>query len=155
MCLRSPKPPPSPMSRRTPVRAICNWMRVMSKPSTPHSRPDARGRSRRCDRSAEFDQGARGRPRERARRRGAGGVRVVDARADAESRERMRASFGRGDLRTWAYDDAYARAAADPQAILAGARSIVCIAVPYATAEPARPPLHGRVSNYAWSPDYH
>jgi epoxyqueuosine reductase len=90
-----------------------------------------------------------------ARALGAGDVRVVDAREDEESRERMRASFERGDLGTWAYDDAYARAAADPQAILAGARSVVCIAVPYATAEPARPPLHGRVSNYAWSSDYH
>jgi epoxyqueuosine reductase len=92
---------------------------------------------------------------ERARALGAGDVRVVDARADGESRERMRASFARGDLQTWGYDDAYARAAADPQAVLAGARSIVCIAVPYATAQPSRPPLHGRVSNYAWSADYH
>ncbi len=91
----------------------------------------------------------------RARELGAGDVRIVDARADDESRERMRASFERGDLRTWCYDDAYARAAADPQAILAGARSIVCIAVPYATGEPSRPPLRGRVSNYAWSSDYH
>ena len=92
---------------------------------------------------------------ERARALGAGDVRVVDARADDESRERMRASFGRGDLRTWGYDETYARAASDPQTILEGARSIVCIAVPYATAAPSRPPLHGRVSNYAWSPDYH
>ena len=91
----------------------------------------------------------------RARELGAGDVRVVDARADDESRERMRASFERGDLDTWRYDEAYARAAADPQAILAGARSIVCIAVPYATTPPARAPLRGRVSNYAWSPDYH
>jgi epoxyqueuosine reductase len=92
---------------------------------------------------------------ERARALGAGDVRVVDAREDEQSRDRMRESFERGDLRTWGYDDAYARAAADPQRILAGARSIICIAVPYATQEPARPPLHGRVSNYAWSRDYH
>ena len=91
----------------------------------------------------------------RAQALGAGDVRVAEARADDESRERMRASFERGDLQTWGYDEGYARAAADPQTILAGARSIVCIAVPYATAAPARPPLHGRVSNYAWSADYH
>jgi epoxyqueuosine reductase len=92
---------------------------------------------------------------QRARALGAGDVRVVDAREDPESRERMRASFDRGDLRTWGYDAEYARAAADPQVILAGARSIICIAVPYATPSPVRPPLHGRVSNYAWSSDYH
>ena len=92
---------------------------------------------------------------ERARALGAGDVRVVDAREDLQSRERMRASFDRGDLETWGYDEAYARTAADPQTILAGARSVICIAVPYATEPPAPPPLHGRVSNYAWSADYH
>jgi epoxyqueuosine reductase len=92
---------------------------------------------------------------ERARALGAGDVRVVDARADEQSRERMRASFERGDLATWGYTDTYARTAADPSAVLAGARSVVCIAVPYATPQAPRPPLHGRVSNYAWSLDYH
>ncbi len=92
---------------------------------------------------------------ERARALGAGDVRVVDARVDVESRERMRAAFERGDFTTWGYDESYARAAADPRAVLAGARSIVCIAVPYATPPPRRSPLQGRVSNYAWSLDYH
>ncbi len=92
---------------------------------------------------------------ERARALGAGDVRVVDAREDEQSRERMRASFERGDLASWGYDAAYARAAADPNAVLAGARSIVCVAVPYATPPAQPPPLHGRVSNYAWSLDYH
>jgi epoxyqueuosine reductase len=92
---------------------------------------------------------------ERARALGAGDVRVVDASPDEQSRERMRAAFARGDFDTWGYGDGYARAAADPRAILAGARSIVCVAVPYATPAPQRPPLHGRVSNYAWSDDYH
>jgi len=92
---------------------------------------------------------------ERARALGAGDVRVVAAHEDAQSRERMRLAFARGDHATWGYDDGYARTAADPQAILAGARSIVCVAVPYATAPRERPPLHGRVSNYAWSLDYH
>ncbi len=92
---------------------------------------------------------------ERARALGAGDVRVVDARPDDQSRERMRAAFARGDFVTWGYDDGYARTAADPGAVLRGARSIVCIAVPYATPQTPRPPLHGRVSNYAWSLDYH
>jgi epoxyqueuosine reductase len=92
---------------------------------------------------------------ERARALGAGDVRVVAAREDAQSRERMQASFARGDLATWGYDDAYAHKAASPEQALAGARSVICIAVPYATPEPARPPMHGRVSNYAWSEDYH
>ncbi|HTU70621.1 MAG TPA: tRNA epoxyqueuosine(34) reductase QueG [Candidatus Baltobacteraceae bacterium] len=92
---------------------------------------------------------------ERAKAMGAGEVRVVDARDDAETRERMRAAFERGDFVTWGYGDDYARTAASPQHVLAGARSIVCIAIPYATPAPARPPLHGRVSNYAWSLDYH
>lgn len=92
---------------------------------------------------------------ERARELGAGDVRVVDAKSDAQSRERMREAFARGDFATWGYDDGYARTAADPQAVLAGAQSLVCVAVPYATPAPQRRPLHGRVSNYAWSSDYH
>jgi epoxyqueuosine reductase len=91
----------------------------------------------------------------RAAELGAADLRVVAAFADAESRERMHASFARGDLATWGYDAAYAQTAADPSAVLPGARSIVCIAVPYATAPPERAPLSGRVSNYAWSDDYH
>jgi epoxyqueuosine reductase len=86
---------------------------------------------------------------------GAGDVRVTAAFDDPESRERMRASFERGDLATWQFDDEYARRAADPQELLAGARSVICIAVPYSTAAPKRGALLGRVSNYAWSPDYH
>jgi epoxyqueuosine reductase len=90
-----------------------------------------------------------------AREHGAGDVRVTAAFDDSESRERMRASFARGDLQTWGFDDTYARQATDPQELLEGARSVICIAVPYATPAPEREPLHGRVSNYAWSPDYH
>lgn len=86
---------------------------------------------------------------------GAGSVRVAQAAPDPQTRQRMRASFRRGDVRTWGYDDAYARSAADPGSVLAGARSVVCLAFPYATAGPQALPLHGRVSNYAWSRDYH
>lgn len=90
-----------------------------------------------------------------ARARGAGDVRVVSAAPDAQSRERMTASFERGDFATWRYDRAYAETANDPSAILPGARSVICIAVPYAASAPRRGPLHGRVSSYAWSSDYH
>lgn len=87
---------------------------------------------------------------------GAAAVRVCDASADTTTQARLQASFRRGDLTTWRYDDAYARNAADPATLLPEARSVVCIAVPYATS-PAHgvAPLQGRVSNYAWSADYH
>jgi epoxyqueuosine reductase len=92
---------------------------------------------------------------ESARALGAGDVRVTTAFDDPESRERMRAAFERGDFATWGFDDAYAGRAADPQELLPGARSVICIAVPYATPAPAAGTLRGRVSNYAWSRDYH
>ncbi|HEY3675443.1 MAG TPA: tRNA epoxyqueuosine(34) reductase QueG [Candidatus Tumulicola sp.] len=91
-----------------------------------------------------------------ARRAGADSVRVTTAEPDAPADRRMRESFARGDLQTWGYDDAYARQATDPERALAGARSVVCCAFAYATPTPAeRTPLLGRVSNYAWSTDYH
>lgn len=86
---------------------------------------------------------------------GASAVRIAAADADPLTRERMRASFARGDHATWPYDDAYAEAASDPRTLLAGARSVVCIAVPYATSPPPERRGHGRVSAYAWSNDYH
>ena len=91
-----------------------------------------------------------------AREAGASAVRVTAAEADAAAAFRMRESFARGDLQTWGYDDAYARRANDPEQALAGARSVVCCAFAYATPAPTdRAPLLGRVSNYAWSSDYH
>ena len=86
---------------------------------------------------------------------GARTVRIADAGADAETRARMRAAFARGDLATWSYGDAYAGAASDPGTLLPGARSVLCVAVPYATAVPAERRGRGRVSAYAWSRDYH
>jgi epoxyqueuosine reductase len=87
---------------------------------------------------------------------GAGAVRVAPARTDAESRRRLEAAFERGDFSTWPYDAEYARRACDPSTLLGGARSVVCVALPYATpALESTPPLRGRVSNYAWSVDYH
>jgi epoxyqueuosine reductase len=87
---------------------------------------------------------------------GAGAVRVTSARTDAESRHRMEAAFERGDFACWAFDRDYARRATDPSALRAGARSVICVALPYATPGPADAgPLRGRVSNYAWSADYH
>lgn len=91
-----------------------------------------------------------------ARDLGAGDVRVAPANRDELSRERMQRSFARGDLATWGYDGQYAAAATDPRTLLGDARTVVCIAWPYATKEPrTREPLRGRVSNYAWSADYH
>jgi epoxyqueuosine reductase len=87
---------------------------------------------------------------------GAGAVRVADAFADRQSQRRMRAAFARGDFASWGYGASYAGRAADPQTLLRGARSLLCIAVPYATPAPRENlPLRGRVSNYAWSGDYH
>lgn len=87
---------------------------------------------------------------------GAGAVRVVSASPDRLTHDRMAKAFRRGDHATWGYGAEYARRASDPSALLAGARSVICIAVPYATESPQRnAPLLGRVSNYAWSADYH
>ncbi len=83
-------------------------------------------------------------------------VRVADAEEDAQTRERLRAAFRRGDLDTWGYGDAYAVAAADPLHILREARSVICVAIPYARPTPQRRARgSGRVSKYAWSRDYH
>jgi epoxyqueuosine reductase len=91
-----------------------------------------------------------------ARLAGADAVRVTPAQPDEIAGRHMRESFARGDLQTWGYDDAYAQRATDPKHALVGARSIVCCAFAYATpAPPDRAPLRGRVSNYAWSGDYH
>jgi epoxyqueuosine reductase len=87
---------------------------------------------------------------------GAGAVRVTAAADDERSRRRMEAAFERGDFTTWGYGSERAAAACDPRRLLRDARSVICIAVPYATPQPHKtPPLRGRVSNYAWSPDYH
>ncbi|HVS45777.1 MAG TPA: tRNA epoxyqueuosine(34) reductase QueG [Verrucomicrobiae bacterium] len=92
---------------------------------------------------------------ERAIAQGAAAVRVTDALEDGATRQRLQASFERGDLATWRYDDAYAVRASDPRTLLADARSIICLAVAFATPPPQARPLTGRVSNYAWSEDYH
>jgi epoxyqueuosine reductase len=86
---------------------------------------------------------------------GAHAVRIASAAADAPTRERMRAAIARGDLATWSYDDGYAAAASAPDALLPGARSVICIAVAYATPPPRERAGRGRVSAYAWSADYH
>ncbi len=92
---------------------------------------------------------------ERARALGVGAIRIAAATGDEQTHERLRASFARGDLATWNYDDAYARTASSPRMLLSGARSVICIAVAYATPDTNRPRGTGRVSNYAWSTDYH
>jgi epoxyqueuosine reductase len=90
-----------------------------------------------------------------ARACGADAVRIAPADPQAWTRERMAASFARGDLQTWPYDERYAAKAADPRTLLAGARSVVCVAVAYASASEPQLRNRGRVSNYAWSNDYH
>lgn len=82
-------------------------------------------------------------------------MRFAAADALSDTRTRLAASFARGDLATWPFDAAYAERASDPKTLLRDARSVVCLAVAYAT--PAARPRRGqgRVSNYAWSPDYH
>jgi epoxyqueuosine reductase len=90
-----------------------------------------------------------------ARACGADAVRIAPAEPLELTRERLGASFARGDLATWAYDARYAAAAAEPRTLLPAARSVVCVAVAYATPAGALPRGHGRVSNYAWSADYH
>ena len=90
-----------------------------------------------------------------ARELGAADVRVAPAHPDESAREAMRAAFARGDFTTWRYDDEYAHKATSPEHVLAGAQSVICIAMPYRTDGPAAAPLTGRVSNYAWSSDYH
>lgn len=90
-----------------------------------------------------------------ARSCGAGAVRIAAAGADVSTRARIRASLARGDLATWSYDEEYARVASDPAELLPGARSVVCVAVAYATPPPRERRGRGRVSAYAWSRDYH
>lgn len=92
---------------------------------------------------------------QRARARGALSLRVTSAREDGVALGRLREAFARGDFATWPYGEPYAKKSATPQTILAGAQSVVCIAMPYAAKRPPRLPLSGMVSNYAWSHDYH
>jgi epoxyqueuosine reductase len=87
---------------------------------------------------------------------GADAVRIAAASDDEAARVHLQVAFARGDFPAWPYDAAYARQATSPQALLPGARSVVCVAVGFATPPPGRPgPLEGRVSNYAWGEDYH
>ncbi len=107
-----------------------------------HSRPSS---------AAEFTQLAH----DAARAAGASLVRITAATRDEHAQRAMAESFARGDFATWGYTSEYAQAATDPANILPGARSVICIAVAYATPKLRYRPLHGRVSNYAWSSDYH
>ncbi len=93
--------------------------------------------------------------REAAVNLGAADVRVAAAADTGEVRRALHESFARGDLATWPYDDAYAAKAADPSHVLAGARSVICIAIPYDAHVPEANPNEGRVSNYVGSGDYH
>jgi epoxyqueuosine reductase len=86
---------------------------------------------------------------------GADAVRIAAALPLPETRRALNASFARGDLASWPYDGPYAARASDPRTLLPGARSIICVALAYATPAKRRRRGCGRVSNYAWSRDYH
>ncbi len=87
---------------------------------------------------------------------GASAVRVTTAEPDERERLRLEAAYARGDVATWPYAAERARTSTDPATLLPGARSVVMLALTYATSPPGRrPPLSGRVSNYAWAGDYH
>ena len=86
---------------------------------------------------------------------GASDMRVAAALPADEVARAMHAAFERRDFETWGYGEEYARKAADPRGLLPGAQAVICIAVPYRTEAVRERPLHGRVSNYAWSNDYH
>lgn len=60
-----------------------------------------------------------------------------------------------GEMTYLAREDAIRRRG-DPRRILPAARSVLVVAASYAGApHPPLPPLHGRVSRYAWGEDYH
>lgn len=90
-----------------------------------------------------------------ARRHGEVELRVAPAFVDESTRKRMQDSFARGDFATWGYDEQRAERAADPSTILSNAKSVLCFGFAYATPAPSQRALRGRVSNYAWSDDYH
>ena len=83
-------------------------------------------------------------------------LRVSSAEIDEATLARLSTAFDRGDFVTWRYDEEYARRASDPHTILANARSILCIALPYAHPDKScDAPLTGRVSSYVGNEDYH
>ncbi|MEA3310515.1 MAG: tRNA epoxyqueuosine(34) reductase QueG [Chloroflexota bacterium] len=70
-------------------------------------------------------------------------------------RDWLAQGYAGGLARYLARPDALARRA-DPRRILPEARSVIVVAASYAGAPlPPLPPLHGRVSRYAWGEDYH
>ncbi len=91
-----------------------------------------------------------------ARAAGATAVAFTSAAPDERARDRATKAFERDDFATWPYDASYANRATDPQTLFADAKSVVCVALAFAHPPPSdRPPLTGRVSNYAWGRDYH
>lgn len=70
--------------------------------------------------------------------------------------ERMRGWLDAGRHGEMGYMEKHREARADPDFILAGARTVVMVALAYRTAEPASPaPGCARISRYAWADDYH
>lgn len=69
-----------------------------------------------------------------------------------------RISQGLMDGLPW-FHESRVRRGCNPEAMLPGARSIIALALPYNTQDPEIPhadgKVRGRVSRYAWGPDYH
>ncbi len=86
---------------------------------------------------------------------GADAVRIAPASPLPQTRRALDAAFARGDLAAWPYDSSYAARASDPHTLLPDARSVICVALAYATPAKGVRRGCGRVSNYAWSSDYH
>ncbi|MDX1663546.1 MAG: tRNA epoxyqueuosine(34) reductase QueG, partial [Candidatus Promineifilaceae bacterium] len=98
--------------------------------------------------------------KEQARALGFSMVGVVDARPSRRLDAYLRwLEMGYHGTMGWmAREDRQARRK-DPQVVLPGVRSIVCVGLDYETLklppEIARDPSRGRISNYAWGADYH
>jgi len=70
--------------------------------------------------------------------------------------DRLQAWLAAGYVGEMHYLPDRAEAAADPQHVMEGARSIVMLAMNYRSAEPSPvQPGQGRISRYAWGNDYH
>jgi epoxyqueuosine reductase len=95
----------------------------------------------------------------RARELGFDLVGVAGAEPFDAERELFERRAAAGMLGQWRYPPERIAAVADPQTSLPGARSIICTATSYLTADvphdPYAPGLRGAVSRHSWGRDYH
>lgn len=106
-----------------------------------------------------LSQDAKPRILARARALGFDLIGVASAQPFAEEQRTLRERRDKGYLDHWRYPDDVIAKICDPATSLPGARSIVCTATAYATAEtphdPYAPGLRGAVSAHSWGRDYH